>query len=96
MSLFQVRQWWEVRCAANDEEFDQNHLIVGNIDNDPSNVHKIVTASLQGIIRIYLPTESEYKVEHLILETDLKQSILQIAAGRFLSFCFVLFFHKPS
>ena len=85
MSLFQVRNWWEIRCGHSDEEFDQNNLIVGNIDNDPSNVDKIVTASLKGILRIYLPTQSDYKVEHLIFESDLKAPILQIALGRFLS-----------
>lgn len=84
MSLFQVREWWGIRCGT-DEEFDQDHLIVDNIDNDPNNVDKIITASLEGVIRIYLPTKPEYKVEHLILETDLKQPILQIAFGRFLS-----------
>ena len=86
MSLFQVREWWQIRCGDH-EEFDQNHLIVGNIDNDPNNVDKIITASLEGVIRIYLPTQSEYKVEHLILESDLKQAILQIALGRFSSLC---------
>lgn len=85
MSLFQVRNWWEIKCGQSDEEFDQNHLIVGNVDNDPNNVDKIVTASLKGILRIYLPTQTEYKVEHLIFESDLKAPILQIALGRFLS-----------
>jgi len=84
MSLFQVRAWWEVRCG-HDEEFDDNHLIVGNIDNDPSNADKIITASLSGIIRIYAPTTREYSVEHLILESDLKLPILQIGLGRFAS-----------
>ncbi len=85
MSLFQVRHWWETRCGDGGEEFDQNHLIVGNVDNDPNSVDKIVTASLEGIVRIYLPTLSEYKVEHLIFESDLKAPILQIALGRFVS-----------
>ena len=89
MSLFQVRQWWEVKCST-DEEFDQEHLIVGNIDNDPNNIHKIIIASLEGVIRIYLPTKPDYKVEHLILETNLKHPILQIALGRFLSLSYYM------
>eukprot|EP01084_Bolivina_argentea_P097282 174904_1 len=84
MSLFQVREWWSVKCGDN-EEFDQDHLLVGNIDNDPNNVDKIITASLKGIIRIYAPSQSEYTIQDLILELDLQQSILQIAIGKFLS-----------
>ena len=45
MALFQLRTWWEVKCG-NDEEFDVNHLVVGNVDNDPGNsslVYHILT-----------------------------------------------------
>ena len=35
MSLFQIRSWWEVKCGS-EEEFDINHLVVGNVDNEPN------------------------------------------------------------
>ena len=85
MSLFQVKEWWETRCGVN-EEFDYNHLIVDNIDNEPTPSDKIVTASIDGTVRIYLPNESEYKIEHLILEKKFDDAILQIEFGRFSSY----------
>ena len=35
MSLFQSREWWTYRLDA-DEEYDIGGLVIGNIDNDPS------------------------------------------------------------
>jgi hypothetical protein len=32
MSLFQAKEWWGLRVCA-DEEFDEKHLCVDNIDN---------------------------------------------------------------
>ena len=49
-------------------------------------------ASINGKVRIYLPLESEYKIEHLILEQDLNKPILQIEKGYFVSLsnCFII------
>ena len=91
MSLFQIRSWWETRCGIN-EEFDINHMVVGNVDNEPNNSDKLVVASIDGKVRIYLPLESEYKIEHLILEQDLNQPILQVAQGHFSSCVDTLFY----
>ena len=33
MSLFQTKEWWSTRVASN-EEFDERHLVVANIDNN--------------------------------------------------------------
>lgn len=58
-------------------------MCLANIDNDQNGYTKIITGSLQGILRIYLPREREYKAEDLLLEHELEQAILQLAAGRF-------------
>jgi Bardet-Biedl syndrome 9 protein len=44
---------------------------------------KILTGSLQGNLRIYLPKERDYKPEDLLLEQELEQAILQLEVGRF-------------
>ena len=49
-------------------------------------VAKIVCASINGIVRIFLPVEREYKIEHLILEQDLGKPILQMSKGYFASY----------
>lgn len=54
MSVFQSREWWGVRVAAN-EEFDEKHLWVENIDNDPAGQEKIIVGSFSGFLRIYQP-----------------------------------------
>lgn len=45
---------------------------------------KIVTGSLQGVLRVHLPHQRGYHVEDMLLETELEGSILQLAAGNFL------------
>lgn len=44
---------------------------------------KIVTGSYSGLLRIYYPRQNEYKIDDLMLEKNLEEPILQIAAGRF-------------
>lgn len=46
---------------------------------------KIVTGSLQGNLRVYLPTGRVYQPDDLLLEQELDQAILQLEAGRFSS-----------
>ncbi|TYZ58292.1 hypothetical protein PybrP1_003778 [[Pythium] brassicae (nom. inval.)] len=82
MSLFQVREWWGVKGERGDE-FTSGALVVGNVDNDASGQVKIVTGSLNGVLRMYAPLQSEFKIEHLLLEEKLRHPILQLALGRF-------------
>ncbi len=44
---------------------------------------KIVTGSLQGVLRIYMPRQREYRPEDLLYEQELEQAILQLEVGRF-------------
>lgn len=46
---------------------------------------KIITGSFQGKLRIYYPKQMKYSIENLLLEEQLEQPILQIAAGKFSS-----------
>jgi len=84
MSLFQFREWWSASPDKKDE-FHIGSMFVCNIDNDPIDRKKIVTASINGVIRIYCPSQGETKVEDLLLEKDLKLPILQIDYGFFIS-----------
>ncbi|CAM9562830.1 unnamed protein product, partial [Heterosigma akashiwo] len=54
MSLFQARDWW-VTKAGDGEEYDVGSIVIGNIDNEPNNASKIVTGSLQGVLRVFYP-----------------------------------------
>ncbi|KAL4110143.1 hypothetical protein PRIC1_001836 [Phytophthora ramorum] len=83
MSLFQVREWWAAK-GENDEEYTSGALVVGNVDNDASGHAKIVTGSLNGVLRVYCPTQSDFRIEHLLLEENLRRPILQLALGYFI------------
>jgi Bardet-Biedl syndrome 9 protein len=45
---------------------------------------KIVTGSLQGVLRVHQPHQQGYNIEDILLEAQLDSSILQLAAGNFL------------
>lgn len=45
---------------------------------------KLVTGSLQGVLRVHQPHQQGYHIEDILLETQLDSSILQLAAGNFL------------
>ncbi|WIA14131.1 hypothetical protein OEZ85_002674 [Tetradesmus obliquus] len=83
MSLFSSREWWSTRLGTA-EEFDQGSIAIANIDNDTNGNAKIITGSLQGVLRVHLPHQRGYHVEDMLLETELERSILQLAAGNFL------------
>ncbi|KAE9037122.1 hypothetical protein PR003_g6298 [Phytophthora rubi] len=83
MSLFQVREWWAAK-GERDEEYTPGALVVGNVDNDASGHTKIVTGSLNGVLRVYCPTQSDFRIEHLLLEENLRRPILQLALGYFI------------
>jgi hypothetical protein len=44
---------------------------------------KLVTGSLQGVLRIYQATQKDFKLEDLLIESDVGHPILQLQAGRF-------------
>ncbi|RLN50612.1 hypothetical protein BBJ29_002636 [Phytophthora kernoviae] len=83
MSLFQVREWWTAK-GEQDEEYTPGALVVGNVDNDASGHVKIVTGSLNGVLRVYCPTQSDFRIEHLLLEENLQRPILQLELGYFI------------
>eukprot|EP00644_Phytophthora_capsici_P003285 jgi/Phyca11/561739/estExt2_Genewise1.C_PHYCAscaffold_70739 len=83
MSLFQVREWWAAK-GERDEEYTPGALVVGNVDNDASGHVKIVTGSLNGVLRVYCPTQSDFRIEHLLLEENLRRPILQLELGYFI------------
>lgn len=82
MSLFQAREWWSTQ-AGEEEEFHDGCLCVANIDNEAGGSNKIITGSLQGMLRMYIVKQKDYKIEDLILEKDMEAPILQVVAGRF-------------
>eukprot|EP01029_Cantina_marsupialis_P027768 TRINITY_DN7737_c0_g1_i1.p1 TRINITY_DN7737_c0_g1~~TRINITY_DN7737_c0_g1_i1.p1 ORF type:complete len:875 (+),score=267.96 TRINITY_DN7737_c0_g1_i1:112-2736(+) len=84
MSLFKLREWWSHSIGA-EEEFVDGSLTIANIDNDASKQNKIITGSLSGMLRIFMPKERDYKIEDLMLEQNLNKPILQVKAGKFLS-----------
>lgn len=47
---------------------------------------KIVTGSLNGVLRIYTPQPDGFKPEHLMLELQMSNSILQLATGKFVPY----------
>lgn len=82
MSLFRAREWWSVK-SDRVEEYSYGGLAVGNVDNDPSGQVKILTGSLHGMLRMYLPTQPEFRIDHLLLEENLGAPILQLELGCF-------------
>jgi hypothetical protein len=47
---------------------------------------KIVTGSLNGVLRVYCPMQSDFRIEHLLLEENLRRPILQLALGYFIPY----------
>ena len=47
---------------------------------------KVVTGSLQGVLRVFGPKEPEYSPDDLLLEENLGIPILQVEIGRFVSY----------
>lgn len=45
---------------------------------------KIITGNFGGMLRIYYPRQTGYKIDDLMLEQQLEQPILQLEAGRFI------------
>lgn len=47
---------------------------------------KVITGSLQGVLRVHQPHQQGYHIEDILLEAQLDSSILQLAAGNFLGY----------
>jgi hypothetical protein len=52
---------------------------------------KVITGSLQGVLRVHQPHQQGYHIEDILLEAQLDSSILQLAAGNFMGYVAVLF-----
>ena len=84
MSLFKLREWWSARLGC-EEQYSEDALVVGNVDNSLENTPKIITGSLQGKIRVHDPTSgtnASGDTTSLLLETQLDAPILQLKLGR--------------
>lgn len=63
MSVFQLKDWWNVHLSEG-EEFDIGSLDIGNVDNSPAGLDKIVVSSLSGALRIYLPNKATFRSKY--------------------------------
>ncbi|XP_040209116.1 protein PTHB1 isoform X1 [Rana temporaria] len=88
MSLFKARDWWSASLGEN-EEFDQGCLSVADVDNSESGQDKIIVGSYNGYLRIFSPhplkTGDAIQAEDLLLEVQLRDPILQVEVGKFVS-----------
>uniref|UniRef100_A0A8C5M9H8 Bardet-Biedl syndrome 9 n=1 Tax=Leptobrachium leishanense TaxID=445787 RepID=A0A8C5M9H8_9ANUR len=88
MSLFKARDWWSTTLGEN-EEFDQGCLCVADVDNSGTGHDKIIVGSYSGFLRIvspHPPKASEGgQVEDLLLEVQLRDPVLQVEVGKFVS-----------
>ncbi|XP_075274771.1 protein PTHB1 [Opisthocomus hoazin] len=88
MSLFKARDWWST-ILGEKEEFDQGCLCVADVDNSGSGRDKIIVGSYMGYLRIFNPHPVKpgdgAQAEDLLLEVQLREPILQVEVGRFVS-----------
>ncbi|XP_062425527.1 protein PTHB1 isoform X2 [Rhea pennata] len=86
MSLFKARDWWST-ILGEKEEFDQGCLCVADVDN--SGQDKIIVGSYMGYLRIFNPHPVKpgdgVQAEDLLLEVQLREPILQVEVGKFVS-----------
>ncbi|KAM9698877.1 protein PTHB1 isoform 4-T4 [Dama dama] len=88
MSLFKARDWWST-VLGDKEEFDQGCLCLADVDNTGNGQDKIIVGSFMGYLRIFNPhpvkTGDGAQAEDLLLEVDLRDPILQVEVGKFVS-----------
>ncbi|XP_039592192.1 protein PTHB1 isoform X2 [Polypterus senegalus] len=88
MSLFKAREWWSA-TLGHDEEFDQGCLCIADIDNSGKGQDKIIVGSYMGFLRIFSPHPSKHGESMVpqdqMLEVQLKDSIIQIEVGKYVS-----------
>ncbi|KAM6157162.1 LOW QUALITY PROTEIN: protein PTHB1 [Erethizon dorsatum] len=88
MSLFKARDWWSTLLGEK-EEFDQGCLCLADVDNSGSGQDKIIVSSFMGYLRIFNPRPVKVgdgaQAEDLLLEVHLRDPILQVEVGKFVS-----------
>ncbi|XP_062034826.1 protein PTHB1 isoform X1 [Lepus europaeus] len=88
MSLFKARDWWST-VLGEKEEFDQGCLCLADVDNSGNGQDKIIVGSFMGYLRIFSPhpvkTGDGSQAEDLLLEVHLRDPILQVEVGKFVS-----------
>uniref|UniRef100_A0A8C8SPY3 Bardet-Biedl syndrome 9 n=1 Tax=Pelusios castaneus TaxID=367368 RepID=A0A8C8SPY3_9SAUR len=89
MSLFKARDWWSTTLGEK-EEFDQGCLCVADVDNSGIGQDKITVGSYMGYLRIFnphpvKPGDGMISAEDLLLEVQLRDPILQVEVGKFVS-----------
>lgn len=82
MSVFKAREWWGTKIG-DDEELDGACFAVGNVDNEDSGASKLVVGSFSGFLRIYRPSQKEFRAEDLKVEQQMGAPILQVEIGIF-------------
>uniref|UniRef100_A0A8C8ZX58 Bardet-Biedl syndrome 9 n=1 Tax=Prolemur simus TaxID=1328070 RepID=A0A8C8ZX58_PROSS len=87
-SLFKARDWWST-VLGEKEEFDQGCLCLADVDNSGNGQDKIIVGSFMGYLRIFNPhpvkTGDGAQAEDLLLEVHLRDPILQVEVGKFVS-----------
>ncbi|EHA97504.1 Protein PTHB1 [Heterocephalus glaber] len=88
MSLFKARDWWST-VLGEKEEYDQGCLCLADVDNSENGQDKIIVGSFMGYLRIFNPrpvkTGDGAQAEDLLLEVHLRDPILQVEVGKFVS-----------
>ncbi|XP_027622663.1 protein PTHB1 isoform X2 [Tupaia chinensis] len=88
MSLFKARDWWS-SVLGEEEEFDQGCLCLADVDNSGNGQDKIIVGSFMGYLRIFNPqpvrTGDGAQAEDLLLEVHLRDPVLQVEVGKFVS-----------
>ncbi|XP_025056350.1 protein PTHB1 isoform X2 [Alligator sinensis] len=88
MSLFKARDWWYTTLGEK-EEFDQGCLCVADVDNSGTGQDKIIVGSYMGFLRIFNPHPVKpgdgTQAEDLLLEVQLREPVLQVEVGKFVS-----------
>ncbi|XP_077895996.1 protein PTHB1 isoform X3 [Ictidomys tridecemlineatus] len=84
----EARDWWST-VLGEKEEFDQGCLCLADVDNSGSGQDKIIVGSFMGYLRIFNPhpvkTGDGAQAEDLLLEVHLRDPILQVEVGKFVS-----------
>eukprot|EP01135_Chromosphaera_perkinsii_P002931 Nk52_evm42s230 gene=Nk52_evmTU42s230 len=87
MSLFKCREWWAITCGDHSESFGPRSLCVAKVElanyNDTatslSSAQEVLfVASLNGLVRAYLPRSRGYEPYHMLYEYDMQGPVLQL------------------
>ncbi|KAM9651348.1 protein PTHB1 isoform 3-T3 [Trichechus inunguis] len=83
-----ARDWWST-VLGEKEEFDQGCLCLADVDNSGNGQDKIIVGSFMGYLRIFSPhpvkTGDGAQAEDLLLEVHLRDPVLQVEVGKFVS-----------